>query len=244
MKFELCIENFYGAKIAEKLRFNSIEINSSLALGGLTPNFSLVKKIAEEINIDKICMIRPRPAGFLYSEYEYLQMCDDLDIFLNENIDGIAFGFLTENFEIDIERTKNFVSKIHKKGKIAVFHRAIDNVLNYEKSIETLINLGVDRILTSGQSNFAIDGKDVIKNIVKKYSDRIQILVGSGINSSNIKNFVEYTNVDYVHSTCKKFCVDITTEKNVSYSIFGYPQNSYLSVDKDEAFNLIKNAPF
>ena len=90
MKAELCIDSFRGAVIADKYGFDSIEINSALSLGGLTPNITLVRKILKNIDIETICMVRNRPAGFNYSDDDFIEMMDHLDLLLEENITGIS----------------------------------------------------------------------------------------------------------------------------------------------------------
>lgn len=235
MKKELCIENFEGALIAQELGYDSIELNSALCLGGLTPSLGLVRKVSENVDLEIICMIRNRACGFNYSDLEYEEMLSELDVFLDENIAGIVFGFLTSDFKIDVEKTLKFVEKIHSRNKIAVFHRAIDNIENYEDGIKTLIDLKVDRVLTSGQEETAIEGIEKLKNIQLKYGNSIEIIAGSGLNSSNVEEFVSKTNINYLHSTCKEFREDITTANKVSYSIYSDKTNSFQVTSYEEA---------
>lgn len=239
-KFELCIESYEGAKIAEKAGVFSIEINSGLDLGGLTPSLALVREICNDFkSVEKNIMIRPRPAGFIYNEYEYSIMLKDLEIFLYEDINGIVFGFLNEELSIDEKRTKEFVDIIHSKGKKAIFHRAFDNVKDYKKSIETLIELKVDRVLTSGQRASCIEGQEIIKELQNDYGKNIEILAGAGISSGNIKDFMNYTKVNYVHGSCRKKAVDKSTVTNVSYEISKGSGNYYNINDEKELMNIV-----
>ncbi|MGY3755035.1 copper homeostasis protein CutC [Helcococcus kunzii] len=239
VKVELCIENYEAAKLAEKLGFDSVEINSALCLGGLTPSPGVLRKIAENINIKKNCMIRNRAAGFCYTDNQFSEMLEELDILLNEKIDGIVFGFLTEDFEIDKEKTKIFVEKIHNAGKIAIFHRAFDNTKDPFQSIEDLIELKVDRVLTSGQTASALENTDLIKELVQKYENKIEIILGSGINPDNVVELLKSTNAKYVHSSCKKNYEDITTKNKINYSIFKDSENTYIDVDPEIAERFI-----
>lgn len=233
MKKELCIDSYEGALIADKYNYDSVEVNQALELGGLTPSLSLIRKVVEVFDNEIICMLRPRAAGFYYSKEEYNQMLDELDLILEEDISGVAFGFLTQNYEIDIEKTKEFVKKIHEKNKIAVFHRAFDNTNDYKKSIKELIELEVDRVLTSGQSSNALEGISVINELSEIAGNDIEILAGAGLNSANIKEFIDRTNIKYVHSTCKGYKEDITTNLNISFKI--YDNNRYQITDEEEA---------
>ncbi|NLW52007.1 MAG: copper homeostasis protein CutC [Tissierellia bacterium] len=237
---QLCIESYEGAKVAEKLGFNSIEINSSLFLGGITPSYGMLKKIADNINIEKIVMIRNRPAGFCYTDVEYGEMLDDLNLILNENIDGIAFGFLTEHFTIDEQRTKEFVDLIHAKGKKALFHRAFDNAIDANNAIELLIDLNVDYLLTSGQKETALEGRDSLQKLIKKYGNDIDIIAASGINANNVGEIIEHTNANFIHASCKTYLEDATTAGNVSYSLGSNMNNRYISIDENEARALIE----
>lgn len=242
VKVELCIENYEAAKLAEKLGYDSIEVNSALSLGGLTPSPGLVKKISENINIKKYCMVRNRAAGFSYTDEEFDEMLTELEILINENVDGIVFGFLTNDFEVDKEKTKIFVEKIHKAGKIAIFHRAFDNTNDPRKSIEDLIELQVDRVLTSGQTPSALENMDLIKELIEKYSDKIEFILGSGINENNVLELIKNTNANYVHSSCKIDYEDVTTNNKISYSVFSDSGNHYLGLDPEKAKKFISTA--
>ena len=232
MRKELCIESYEGAKLAKEFGYDSVELNLALNLGGLTPSIGMVRSITKDFDIDVICMIRNRPAGFLYSNEEYEAMLVELDILLEEDIAGIAFGFLTTNYEIDIDRTKEFVNRIHAKNKIAIFHRAFDNTKDYKKAIDDLVEAKVDRVLTSGQEKNAIEGIDKLIEILNYADGRIEIIAGAGLNSVNIKDFVKNTNIDYVHSSCKGYREDNTTSFNVSYKVFN--NNKYQINDLKE----------
>lgn len=232
MKLELCVCDYEGAKLAFEHGFTSIELNSALNLGGLTPSIGTVRSIAKDFDINIICMVRNRPGGFCYTDDEFNEMLNELDILLKENIQGIAFGFLTKEYEIDYEKTKLFVNKIHKAKKTAVFHRAFDNVKCYKEAIDKLVELNVDRVLTSGFKNTAIEGAENLIKILEYANNRIEILAGSGINSENVVDFIEQTKINYVHSSCKGKRFDETAYKNVSFRV--YNDDSYQITDKFE----------
>ncbi len=243
MKTELCIDSFEGAKIASDLGFTSVEINSSLHLGGITPPLGLVRSICENLDVEAMVMVRNRPGGFNYSDSEFEEMKRELDIFLEEDVTGLVFGFLTDDFEIDGEKTKYFVDRIHAKGKKAIFHRAFDNSKDPYRAIESLIDLGVDRVLTSGQKPTAYEGRSLLKNLQVNYGSDIEIIAGSGLTSENVRDFIDFTAIDLVHSTCKTFREDKTTSYKVSYSFMdGEKINSYQVVSREEALDFIEEA--
>ena len=228
-KIEICCGSYEDALASYRAGAKRIELNQALYLGGLTPDISALKLTKKNTDLEVICMVRPRGAGFCYTSNEYEAMVMDLNMLLENGADGIAFGFLTKDFEVDKARTKEFTDIIHSYGKTAVFHRAFDCTKNYEKAVEDLIELGVDRILTSGQKAKAIEGKDLIKEINDIYGDKIEILAGSGINESNARSIMEYTGINQVHSSCKSWREDITTRYNeVTY---GYSEEFPMSYD-------------
>lgn len=207
---EICCGGYEDALNAYKGNADRIELNSALYLGGLTPSLACFRLTKKAVNIPVICMIRPRGAGFKYSENEIKVMFEDAKIFLENGADGLAFGFLNDDFGIDIENTERMVNLIHSYGKEAVFHRAFDITEDLKSSIETLIALRVDRVLTSGGYPDVISGKENLKYL-SNYQNEIEILMGSGINEENVKEIIEYTGINQVHSSAKTWVVDNTT---------------------------------
>lgn len=217
MIFELCCGSLEDSIIANDLNVDRIELNTALALGGLTPSMGLIKEVLNNVNIPVAVMIRPRAGGFDYNELEYKTMLNDLEELLNVDIEGIVFGFLEKDLNINLNRTEEFINKIHKGGKKAIFHRAFDNSYDKERSIKELIKFGCDRVLTSGGKQTAIDGWETIKLLQKEYGNNIDIVAGSGINEINLKEFIENTNITQVHSSCKTWFKDNTSNSFVDY---------------------------
>ena len=218
MKVEICTGSYEDCLCAQRGGAQRVELNSALFLGGLTPSIGTVKKVLKDTELEVIAMVRPRGAGFCYSEAETEAMMEDARELLEAGVHGIAFGFLKEDCHLDEVRTKEMIDLIHQYGKTAVFHRAIDCAKDYESAIEQLIALGTDRILTSGQKDKAMDGVERIAHIQKTYGHQIEILPGSGINAGNLKELVEKTGVLQAHSSCRHWCDDKTTTGSVSYA--------------------------
>ncbi|WP_207204787.1 copper homeostasis protein CutC [Miniphocaeibacter massiliensis] len=235
---EICCGSYEDAYIAKKSGADQIELNSALFLGGLTPSYGTTKLVLDNLNIPTFVMIRPRPGGFLYNNFEYESIVKDTELFLDLNIEGIVFGFLSKDNEIDLDKTKTLVNLIHSKGKLAVFHRAFDQVNNPIKSIEELISLSVDRILTSGQKNNALDGIGLLNELQENYSNKIELIVGSGVNSENVKTIYGKTSISKFHSTCKAWRKDPTTIAKISYS---YADNEHKDMYDITDFETAKN---
>ena len=218
---EICCGSFYDALQAAKGGAKRIELNSALMLGGLTPSTASLKLVKQNIpDLKVITMVRPRGAGFCYSDEEFLVMQEECRELLEAGADGIAFGCLKNDRTLDWEKNCNLLSIIKEYNKEAVFHRAFDVVENPFLVMEELIHMGVDRVLTSGLQDKAMEGSELIRKLQERYGGQIQILAGSGINSSNVRRLLDNTGIWQVHSSCKDWVADFTTKANgVSYSI-------------------------
>lgn len=220
-QIEICCGSYYDALAAQKGNADRIELNSALFMGGLTPSLGSLILTKKNTDLKVITMIRPRGAGFAYNDEDFLNMLADTGNMMKNGADGIAFGILTQSGEIDIERCKKIIQLVRSYGqdKEIVFHRAFDCVSNPYKAIEALIELGVDRILTSGLQDKAVQGKALLKELQATYGDKIELLAGSGMNASNAVDFMNETGINQVHSSCKEWLKDATTTMNeVSYA--------------------------
>lgn len=230
---EICAGSYYDALNAYKGKATRVELNSALYLGGLTPSLASLILTKKNTKLSVICMIRPRGGGFFYNEEDTETMFNDAKILLENGADGLAFGFLNEDKTIDIAKTKRMIDLIHSYKAEAVFHRAFDIVIDPFEAVKQLIELKADRILTSGLMNKAIEGKELLKDLQEKYGDKIEFLMGSGINSSNALELMNYTGIKQVHSSCKDWVLDTTTSNDfVSYSYNGKDEYDVVSVDK------------
>lgn len=240
---EICCGSYEDALAAYRGGAKRIELNSALHLGGLTPSLGTLRLVKLNINLKVIAMVRPRGAGFCYSEADFETMKTDAVILMENGADGIAFGCLDENGNIHIEQTKEIVSIIKKYQGETVFHRAFDCVKEPFESIEKLIDVGIDRVLTSGLKAKAKDGMELIAKLQKIYGDRIEILAGSGINASNALEIMEKTGIYQVHSSCKGWVEDpTTTGKEVSYSYAeGEHGDDYDVVDEELVQKLVES---
>lgn len=240
---EICCGSYYDALESYKGSAKRIELNSALHLGGLTPSLGSLKLTKKNTDLKVICMIRPRGAGFLYSKSDIEVMFSDAEILMKNGADGLAFGFLNEDSTINKELTKKMVDIIHKYNGEAVFHRAFDCVKSANESIEELIELSVDRVLTSGLQAKAWDGRDMIAYLQKNYGDKIEILAGSGINEKNAVQLMNETGIYQIHSSCKDWISDSTTSTaNVSYSyVNGTNENKYEVVSVEKVRALVRS---
>ena len=237
---EICCGSYYDAKQAELGGATRIELNSALFLGGLTPSVGSLRLSKENTSLKVIAMVRPRAGGFCYLEEDYQTVLKDVESMMENGADGIAFGILDKTGMIDLDKCKQVITLVKRYGqeKEIVFHRAFDCVSNPYEAIETLIELGVDRILTSGLQAKAVHGMKLLKELQDKYGNQIEILAGSGINVSNAVDFMKETKINQVHSSCKQWLIDeTTTMENVSYAY--HDKNDYDVVSSELVEELI-----
>ena len=180
-----------------------IELNCALELGGLTPSLSTLKQAVRLTEKPVIAMVRPRGAGFVYNKAEKKTMYEDAILFLENGASGIVFGSLDEDRTVDEDFTAEMVRLIHSYGKQAVFHKAFDGTPDLSAACETLIRLGIDRILTSGGRPDVSSGSAMISHLTSVYGGRIEILPGGGVSEKNIREVLRATGAKQIHMSAK-----------------------------------------
>ena len=208
MIIEVCAESYEYAVKAEKAGADRIELCKDLHLDGLTPDYETAKRTIDSLNIPVFILIRPREGDFIYSDEEFELMKQDILKFKEMGCKGIVSGVLNNDKSIDIERTQELVEL--SKPLEFTFHRAFDIVSSPLNEIENLIRLGVDRVLTSGQKDKAIDGLDLLLKLKNISKNRLVIMPGSGISKNNLKNFELFNEIhgsfkDEINSSIFKF---------------------------------------
>lgn len=197
-KVEIACCNFTSCQNAEKAGASRIELFENLGDGGCTPSYGMMKLVKEKISIPVYAMIRPRGGDFTYSEEEFEIMKSDVKLCLDLAIDGIVFGILDRERKVDSPRCQ-ILMDLWKNGR-ATFHRAFDLTNDLERSTEEVIDLGFERILTSGGESTATIGREKILSLHTKFNPKISIMAGSGISPNNVYLFNSLTEI---HATCK-----------------------------------------
>ena len=193
MIIEVCAESYEHAMEAEKAGADRIELCKDLHLDGLTPDYESAKRTIDSLNIPVFILIRPREGDFIYSNEEFELMKSDIVKFKEIGCKGIVSGVLNDDNSIDAERTKELIEL--SKPLEFTFHRAFDIVSKPLKEIENLIRLGVDRILTSGQKEKAMDGIVLLQQLKSISKNRVIIMPGSGISNTNFKKFSSFNEI-------------------------------------------------
>ncbi len=196
MIIEVCAESYEYALKAERAGADRIELCKDLYLDGLTPDYESAKKTIDKLNIPVFILIRPREGNFIYSNDEFELMKSDIVKFKEMGCKGIVAGVLNNDNSVDIERTKE-LTELSRPLEFT-FHRAFDIVSKPLDEIENLIGIGVNRVLTSGQKEKAIDGLVLLEQLKRISKNRILIMPGSGISKNNLLDFELF---DEVHGS-------------------------------------------
>ncbi len=199
-KIEICANSLQSAIFAQKGGADRIELCDNLLEGGTTPSWAIMEQ-ASQLEIEVYVLIRPRGGDFCYNDAEFEAMIKDIEIAKNLGMNGIVSGVLDENQSLDVERTQALIQK--SKPLPFTFHRAFDVVPNPLKTLEQLIALGAKRVLTSGQKNTAIEGANLLKQLVEKAEKDLTILVGGGITKDNIEDLMRWTQAQEYHLSAK-----------------------------------------
>lgn len=195
---EVCIDSAFASQAAQAAYdggASRIELCSQMHLDGLTPSKNEIKEARQSfLKAGLMVMIRPRAGDFTYSLDEVKQMFQDIQEAKNAGADGIVFGTLEHN-SINPETTREITAMAKSLGLSTTFHRAFDAVKNQGKALEQLIDLGLDRVLTSGTAwgnkQEALKGLAVIQGLLNQARGRIEIVVGGGVNQTNIREILQ-----------------------------------------------------
>lgn len=197
IQIEICIDSVAGALAAERGGAQRVELCDNLFDGGTTPSAGCIRVARERCRLKLQVMIRPRGGDFLYSDDEFAVMREDVTVAKNLGADGVVFGLLTAAGDIDAPRTRELIELARPLS--VTFHRAFDVCRNASEALETLVELGVDRVLTSGQEPTCLEGLETLAALQRQAAGRILIMPGGGLNPRNIRRIVEATGVTEVH---------------------------------------------
>ena len=198
-KIEIACFNLQSALIAQKAGADRVELCADMTFGGTTPLIETIQQAREHLTIDINVMIRSRGGNFVYSDSEFEQMKSEIETIKKLGVNGFVFGILKEDNTINIQQNKALVELA--KPLPCTFHRAFDQVSNYEKALEDVISCGFSTILTSGTFPNVMEGKEVLKQLVIQANNRIEIMPGGGLRSTNISELDEMVNANWYHSS-------------------------------------------
>ncbi len=198
-QLEIACFTMSSALIAQKNGADRVEFCDGILVGGITPDFGATELLVSSFTIDLFVMIRPRGGNFVYTESEFNQMKSDIIKFKKIGVNGFVFGILNEDNTINIIQNKELVDLAHPLP--CTFHRAFDEVRHPIQALEEVIECGFTTVLTSGQAPNVMDGMDQLARLVQSAKNRIVIMPGGGLRSSNIEFIQQKTKATFFHSS-------------------------------------------
>ncbi|TDO05278.1 copper homeostasis protein CutC [Sunxiuqinia elliptica] len=181
---EACIENFTQALAAQQAGADRVELCENLAVGGTTPSYGTIKACMEKLEIPPFVMIRPRGGDFTYSAEELEIMQEDIDRCKELGVPAVVFGLLTADGEIDVANTRMLVERARPMQ--VTFHKAFDELANPLAGIDTLVELGVDRLLTSGTKATAKEGTEILNQLIERANGKLTIVAAGKVMRDNL----------------------------------------------------------
>lgn len=232
MELEVIGFDLVSCVAAEQHGANRIELCANPHEGGTTPSYGMIELARKHATIELFPIIRPRGGDFLYSELEFRAMIADIRQCRQLGCDGVVIGMLRRDGSVDTERCAEL---IRNAGQMQVtFHRAFDRVRDPMAALEDIIELGCARILTSGQHPNVDLGKEMLRTLVEKAGDRITIMPGSGVRSSNVAELAMFTGATAFHSSARSIHPSAMEYTNPAMD----ERLESVSIDPDEVIEL------
>jgi copper homeostasis protein len=202
MLAEICIDSVEGVRAAKAAGAGRVELCAALLEGGITPSRGMIHAARTIAGIRLHVMIRPRGGDFLYDDDEMAVMAADIDAARAEGADGVVFGLLTAEGTVDTERTRRLVARARPLA--VTFHRAFDMTADPFAALEVLTELGIERVLTSGQEATVLEGLPLLVELTKRAGDRIIVVPGGGVTERNIGRIVKALHPREIHFAARE----------------------------------------
>jgi copper homeostasis protein len=236
---EICAQSLTSALAAQEGGADRIELCTALEVGGLTPSPATMLEAKRRLTIPVCVLIRPRPGDFIYSDLEYECIKRDVEWCKQHGMDGVVVGILTKEATFDLPKMRE-LAEIARPMQV-VCHRAFDQTPNAAEALEQLIELGFDRVLTSGQAKNVVVGRDILRGLVQQANGRITIMPGNGVNTNNLKDLILHTKATDFHTSAKhtvKSPMPVLTN-SVSFNLDGGRENDYFETDSEIVRELV-----
>ena len=232
MLLESCVNSAISAIEAQSGGADRVELCENMADGGCTPSAGTIILARKRLTIPIFVMIRPRGADFLYSEDEFEIMKQDIRIAKSLGADGVVFGILMPDGRIDIDRMKELTALSRPMG--ITCHRAFDMTRDPMEALDDLIEIGVDRVLTSGQADSALDGAKLIRRLIERARKKIIIMPGHGVKENNLMQVVQETGATEYHMYLTKQVIGSMTfiREDVKMGVPDQSEFEYVQVDE------------
>lgn len=226
MQLEIAAASLTSARHAQVAGAHRIELCAELGVGGVTPSYGLITQVLEEIELPVHVLIRPRSGDFLYNDAELQTMERDIRFCVSEGCAGIVSGVLTKDLQIDEEATARLQEAAGEAS--FTFHRAFDWTADPLEAFDTLLELKVDTLLTSGQAPDAAAGLPILERLQERAGEHLVIMPGGGINPENAVMFRE-SGFPFIHASATMPIERLATKPPV-------PMNSARMLDETRLF--------
>ena len=201
-KFEICANSVSSCIAAQEGGADRVELCAGIPEGGTTPSYGMIRNARESISIALNVIIRPRGGDFLYSESEIKEMVYDIQVAKELGADGLVFGCLSPDGNVDMKAMKTLMDAA---GDTPVtFHRAFDHTIDPFKALEDIISLGCVRILTSGCKPTALEGTELLAQLVERAGERLIIMPGCGVRENNIAEIARLSGAREFHFSARE----------------------------------------
>jgi len=202
---EVCVDSLASAIIAQAAGAHRVEFCTNLPEGGTTPSSGQIEWARKFVSIQLYVLIRPRGGDFLYDDTEFEIMRSDIRFCGEKGCDGVVIGMLSSDGSVDEERVRELIRIARRYSMGVTFHRAFDRSKDLFQAMETIIDLGCERILTSGGCDTAIEGTEILGQLIEKAGNRISIMPGSGITPENAGDLIQKTGLTELHGTFRSY---------------------------------------
>jgi copper homeostasis protein len=214
ISLEVCANSVTSAVAAQNGGAVRVELCENLFEGGTTPSYGEILMARKLLHIKLYVLIRPRGGDFLYTDLEFDIMMSDIRNCIEAGCDGIVIGMLNTDGTVDKKRCSEMTTLARQWGLGVTFHRAFDMCADLFQSMEEIIELGCERILTSGGKSTAMEGASVIARLISKATGRIKIMPGSGVSEANVADLVRFTGANEIHSSARVHVLSKMEYKN------------------------------
>ncbi|HCV23543.1 MAG TPA: copper homeostasis protein CutC, partial [Candidatus Latescibacteria bacterium] len=198
-RFEICIDSVAGAIAAQEAGAHRVELCQALSVGGTTPSAAMIQSVKAASNFPVHVLIRPRGGDFVFCDDEWDVMARDIELAGEWGVDGVVIGGLCADRTLDVDHCRRLIERARPMS--VTFHRAFDLCADPMTALRQLLDLRVDRLLTSGQAATAHEGRGLLRDLVRAAGERLLIMAGAGIHERNVAELVRDSGVNELHFT-------------------------------------------
>ncbi|MCL2414334.1 MAG: copper homeostasis protein CutC [Bacteroidales bacterium] len=215
---EVCADSVESALIAQVAGAHRVELCTNLPEGGTTPSLGVLNLARKRLSIKLYVLIRPRGGDFLYNDLEFEIMKSEIEHCGKIGCDGVVIGMLNSDGTVDMPRNRELIEIAKRYSMGVTFHRAFDHCVDFFQGLEDVIQLGCERILTSGGQKTAVEGIPILAQLIEKAYNRISIMPGAGITPENIAEIIEKTGATEIHGTFRSLQQSEMKYKNPAFA--------------------------